>query len=259
MISTSIVTLTSVYAASPMTVFLKLDANGQPIFTGENKTSGMLTVMSNTTGKDGTTYTDTYEIRVVGENMLSIAALIEKGKELSIEAYISSWPEDTGKVTATGKPITKLRYGLTLKSINFLADSANRMTELLTKCFQGLEATGILPPNINHAYLATEAVKSLRTKDKARPFNMDEAIATGKFNKASIWTKEKGMWNAEQTTPNASMSPELLQKLLEQALNAQAAKNPKQAQPDQNAPQANVAASPNIAGETGDAVWDVPF
>ena len=258
--------LGSAYAAGPMVVFLKTDQNGKPIFDGQGKTAGALTVFHNSTDQAGNTYTNKYDLRVVGEKMLSIMSLVTTGKEMALEAYASSWEEPTGKSTKDGKAITKTMYGFTLSSVRFLADSVKYMAAVLTDYFNGRAAMGLLPPGINHEDLANGAAKALRTKNKAKSFNMAEAVATGKFGNASIWTEEKGTWKAQgqqNGVPNignaANMTPEMLKKLLLDALAVQNAQSTPVQTPPENTPPAQ---PQNAEASVGDDVWnsnDIPF
>ena len=245
MIAKSILTLEGVHAAAPMKLFASLNADGSLNWA---ETRGVLTVYCNKVRKGSggaadVQYSDQFELRVVGEsNLKTIASHVYKGKAIDrVTCFVSMPQKDQNgnkrrvaikcdengnpKKDANGQYIYVDVPTLNVQSVELGPDTEAYEREKGEAAIAAAKLQGTIHPDVDPKTLMNVIMTNRRTKGKNQDWNLGNAVATGAWGHATIWSKDKGNWQpggqaqatagTTQPNPMAGMDPETVRQFFE--------------------------------------------
>lgn len=151
--------------------------------------------------RSGKDLRDEISLNFWGKRAQNAAFYLYKGKQINIIGRIQSYTEDKGETNAAGKRVLNRKIEVVVTRMELLGDSMKEMEVIVAGNIQILKNAGRLPQEFT--VTAAELIKS--NKPKAMEFNAAESAVTGKYGRANVWTKDKGMWSATgQPTPTGT-------------------------------------------------------
>lgn len=214
MIPKSIATIESVNAASAPLIFIETNADGSVNF---DQTRGVLNVYCNKK-RGETTYEDKFEIRVAGKaNLTTIANHVDTGKQLDrVTCFMSVEKNGAIKKDPDGNPLKidgKIVYEdvirLHMQSVELGNDSEKVEKDAGMANLRAMRAQGTIPPMSDEQLevIVNGYNTGRRTKSKNKDFDLNEAVRTGKWGKASLWSKDKKHWQPQQQAAQSTEDP----------------------------------------------------
>lgn len=233
MLAKSILTLEGVNAAAPMRIFASLNADGSLNYA---ETRGVVSVycnkVRNVNGEEQR-FSDLFELRVSGEaNLRTIANHVYKGKSIDrITAFVAMPRRRTNENGETVRDIVAVKWDrekgrpardpnnnyipvdvptFHVQSVELGADTESFEREKGTAALNAAIQQGNLHPETDPSAIMDIVMRSRRNKPKSKNWDLNEALRTGAFGHAVIWSKDKGNWqpNAQyKQTPASGNGP----------------------------------------------------
>lgn len=234
----SILTLEGVHSAAPMTVFVETDKDGNLNY---DRTRGSLSVYCNKHNPNNNAiYPDLFEIRVAGEkNIRTIANHVYKGKGIDrVTAFVtmpapikdnqSTWAaikwdrkkgcpatDDNGNYIPVSVP------KFYLQSVELGGDTEEYQRQKGEEALNAAKKQGTLHPKTDLDTIMDIVLRSRATKQKSENWSITEALETGRFKYAKLWSNNQ-FWQPKNkqsvdTQPKApdGIDPDELAKFFE--------------------------------------------
>jgi len=149
-----------------------------------DKNHAMVTLMTNRKVGDKE-YTDAISAHFYGKSASVAANYLCKGKQCNLRGRLQDYTQDTGVVDASGKKIIYRKVEVIATKLELLADPISKMDANIA----ALKQAGRLVGDVT-------AKDILPQKHSMVEFNPAAAASTGKYAHATVWTKDRGAWQA---------------------------------------------------------------
>lgn len=187
-------------AADPKLFF---DANPKKI-------TALVTIMKDVGRRkaDNSKITVTVPLAFQGEYALEAAYGMKKGTRISGHGVLRIQNKEKG-VDATGKKVYETVARVYVRKFEYLGRSGKEYAEIINANIARAKAAGLIPAQVA---IGADYLLQSTPREKRRPFNLQEVIATGKCGHASVWMPGQGWLGPKTATPaktNAQIAADL--------------------------------------------------